>query len=539
VINELLDKSLRCGHKHPQYAYIAPTYGQAKRVAWDILKEYTRNIPGVEYHEGELRMTIPRPWLQDKIKILLLGAETPDSIRGLYLDGVVFDEFADCDPRVWTTVVRAALSDRLGWAIFIGTPKGMNHLFDVLQVAKRNPGNEWFFSIFRASETNIVAASELEQARAIMSEDEYNQEFECFPPGSLVATTRGQIPIEKIRCGDFVLTHKNRWRPVTATMKKHYSGELVAVTSYGNGKPILCTPEHPFLVYDKESQTREWKKAGDLTPEDCLVLPKISKLGIIYRVRSTTRVPYSGDVHNISVKEDESYVVEGKAVHNCDFSAALIGAFYGKEMVKAEKENRLTRVPYEQTVPVTTYWDLGINDSTAIWFMQCVGRGEWHAINYLENSGQSLDFYAKELKNLGYYYERHVLPHDARVRSFETGRTRVEVLEKLDIKPIDVLENHPVMDGINAARVVLSKVYFNVDTCQRGIDCLKNYQKKWDSRNKIYSNTPLHDWASNGADAFRYFALGREDKVNGRIIGGPRSTDLPRQAETDYDIFSV
>jgi len=370
-------------------------------VAWDILKEYTRNIPGVEYHEGELRMTIPRPWLQDKIKILLLGAETPDSIRGLYLDGVVFDEFADCDPRVWTTVVRAALSDRLGWAIFIGTPKGMNHLFDVLQVAKRNPGNEWFFSIFRASETNIVAASELEQARAIMSEDEYNQEFEC------------------------------------------------------------------------------------------------------------------------------------------DFSAALIGAFYGKEMMKAEKENRLTRVPYEQTVPVTTYWDLGINDSTAIWFMQCVGRGEWHAINYLENSGQSLDFYAKELKNLGYYYERHVLPHDARVRSFETGRTRVEVLEKLDIKPIDVLENHPVMDGINAARVVLSKVYFNVDTCQRGIDCLKNYQKKWDSKNKIYSNTPLHDWASNGADAFRYFALGREDKVNGRIIGGPRSTDLPRQAETDYDIFSV
>lgn len=400
VVNEIIDQALRCTKKNPQYAYIAPTYGQAKRIAWDIIKEYTRMIPGIEYHEGELRVTIPRPWLGDQIKIILLGGETPDSIRGIYLDGVIMDEYAECDPRVWTQVVRAALTDRMGWAIFIGTPKGMNHLFDVLEVAKRNPGNEWFYAIFKASETQIIAASELEQSRAIMSEDEYNQEFEC------------------------------------------------------------------------------------------------------------------------------------------DFAAALVGAYYGKEMARAEKDNRITRVPYDKAVPVSTYWDLGIGDSTAIWFMQCVGRGEWHAIDYLEDSGKGLDYYAKELKQMDYYYERHVLPHDGRARSLETGRTRIETLEALGIKPVDVLERHPVEDGINAARVIMSKVWFDAQKCERGINALKNYQKKWDSKNKIYSNAPLHDWTSHGSDAFRAFAMGRVDRVGGVIIGQGNQSDLPRQAETDYDIFA-
>lgn len=725
VVNEIIDQALRCVKKNPQYAYIAPTYGQAKRISWDIIKEYTRMIPGIEYHEGELRITIPRPWLGDQIKILLLGGETPDSIRGIYLDGVILDEYAECDPRVWTQVVRAALTDRIGWAVFIGTPKGMNHLFDVLEVAKRNPGGEWFYAIFKASETQIIAASELEQARAIMSEDEFNQEFECFPPGTLIATTRGQFPIEQLRNGDFVLTHKNRWRPVTDTNKRKYSGDLISILSYGSGKPMLCTPEHPFLVHDKTTQTNTWIKARDLKNTDCLVMPKIrrgpqivsehfvrilawyicegftarvgtvtfclnpnnieeinrvkllllqlgyvareytkgnvvvtdtafagllaslggclaenkripfdiisgheeiffqelmlgdgcvsttqggrrhvyvtvsrglandvallagslgrrsgivtkpsgpanirgrdvlcaekytvqipfgftvnhssirqcfpAKNGIIFRIREIKTVPYTGNVHNISVKEDESYVAEGKSVHNCDFAAALVGAYYGKEMARAEKDNRITRVPYDKAVPVSTYWDLGIGDSTAIWFMQCVGRGEWHAIDYLEDSGKGLDYYAKELKQLDYYYERHVLPHDGRARSLETGRTRIETLENLGIKPVDVLERHPVEDGINAARVIMSKVWFDAQKCERGINALKNYQKKWDSKNKIYSNAPLHDWTSHGSDAFRAFAMGRVDRVGGVIIGQGNQSDLPRQAETDYDIFA-
>ena len=136
-INETIDRALRCSLKNPQYAYIAPTYGQAKRIAWEYLKEYTKDIPGAKPNEAELRVDIPRPSSKDKIRFMLLGSENPDTIRGIYLDGVVLDEFAVCDPTIWGQVVRPALADRSGWAIFLGTPKGQNHFFDLYNKAKK------------------------------------------------------------------------------------------------------------------------------------------------------------------------------------------------------------------------------------------------------------------------------------------------------------------------------------------------------------------------------------------------------------------
>ena len=129
LINEMIDQALRCQLHNPQFAYIAPTYKQAKMVAWEFFNDFTRNIPGVEVNKSELSITIYRPARGDKIKFMLLGAESPDALRGIYLDGCILDEYAQCDPSIWGQIIRPALSDRKGWAIFIGTPKGQNHFF--------------------------------------------------------------------------------------------------------------------------------------------------------------------------------------------------------------------------------------------------------------------------------------------------------------------------------------------------------------------------------------------------------------------------
>ena len=156
-LNEMVDRGLRNTAKDPQYAYIGPNYGQSKRVSWEPLKAILKDIPGINIHEQELRVDVPRgePF-NDRVRFMLLGAETPGSLRGIYLDGCVLDEFAEADPIIWSQVVRPALSDRLGWAIFFGTPKGQNHFADVLNVAKKS-ADHWFWCIQKASETGILA----------------------------------------------------------------------------------------------------------------------------------------------------------------------------------------------------------------------------------------------------------------------------------------------------------------------------------------------------------------------------------------------
>lgn len=545
-LNELVDKGLRNMRKNPQYAYIAPTYGQAKRIAWDPLKDYTKNIPGVEVNESELRVDIPRPFQKDRIRIMLLGAENPASILGMYLDGVVFDEYGDMNAIVWTQVVRPLLSDRLGWAMFIGTPKGQNHFFDLYEYAKS--ADDWEAFIFKASETGIIPKAELEQNRAIMSESEYMQEFECFVPGTLVATSKGSVKIEDLRVGDVALTHRNRFHIITRTMSKDYNGKLLKINHYGTSEPLLVTKEHPFLVYTRKGQKREWVKAEDLNNTMYLVTPKLSKkmpkvnhsslkqvfptkFGIANRIISIKEQEYCGKVHNISVKQDESYVAGGVAVHNCSFAAALVGAYYGREMEWLEQNGKISTVPVDPSLSVWTAWDLGIDDTTAIWFVQIHGR-EIRVVDYLENSGAGLDYYVKELRRRDYTYDGHILPHDVKVRELSDGKSRLEKLGSMGIRNIKVAPKLSVADGIEAVRTMLKKCWFDISSCERGIKALRNYERKYDARNKIFQQTPLHNWASHGADAFRTLAVGlREDM--------PSDLDkrkYPRQTDSDYSL---
>lgn len=182
AVNHLQKAATSSAKPRPRFAYIAPTYRQGKAVAWDYMKHYAAKIPGHAVNESELRIDYPNGG-----QVRIYGADNPDSLRGIYLDGVVLDEYGLQPNNVFTEVIRPLLTDRQGWALFIGTPNGKNQFYDIAQQAQREPG--WFFAAYRASQTGIILDSELQSARASMTEDEYAQEFEC----SFEASVKGAI----------------------------------------------------------------------------------------------------------------------------------------------------------------------------------------------------------------------------------------------------------------------------------------------------------------------------------------------------------
>ena len=171
AINQLIHSALNCDKPNPRFAYIAPTYNQAKRVAWDYLLEYTRPLDA-KANIAELRVDFLG------VRISLYGADNADSLRGIYLDGVVIDEIGDVNPNLFTEVIRPALADRKGWALFIGTPKGANH-FKTLRDKAEKKDDGWNLLEFKSSETKILDQEELDAAYKAMGESKFLQEFEC------------------------------------------------------------------------------------------------------------------------------------------------------------------------------------------------------------------------------------------------------------------------------------------------------------------------------------------------------------------------
>jgi len=170
ALNHLIREAVLNEKETPRYAYIAPTYGQAKRVAWDYLVKYTTPLGGTN-NISELRVDF---WGR---RIQLYGSDNPDSLRGQFFDGVIIDEVGDQNPKIWTDIVRPALTDRKGWCLFIGTPKGHNHFKELRDRAEKEDG--WGLLEFKASETGVVDETELKAAKNEMGEDKYRQEFEC------------------------------------------------------------------------------------------------------------------------------------------------------------------------------------------------------------------------------------------------------------------------------------------------------------------------------------------------------------------------
>ena len=368
TINHMLRAALTHPLPNPRYAFLSPTFKQGKATAWDYIKNYAGKIPGTKFNESELRCDLP-----NGARITILGAENDQSLRGIFLDGCVFDETQSIKPTLFPEIIRPALADRKGWCVFIGTPKGRNYFYELYQQAKEN--KDWYACVFKASETKILDDDELKAAKDVMSKDLYDQEFEC------------------------------------------------------------------------------------------------------------------------------------------SFQAAITGSYYGAIIEGLAKEGRIAEVPYDDNLDVETWWDLGMNDQTSIWFAQRY-KGEIRLIDYYENSGYGLDHYANVIDQKGYEYSKHIAPFDINVRELgNLGKSRLESALELGIA-FEVAPKLSIEDGIEAVRKSLPNCWFDKEKCKTGIEFLKAYQKRWDDKNQCFKNKPMHNYASHCADSFRTGIIGQGAEIS-------------------------
>ncbi len=368
MINHMLRSALMNPLPNSRYAFLSPTFKQGKATAWDYIKTYAGKIPGTKFNESELRCDLP-----NGARITILGAENDQALRGIFLDGCVFDETQSIKPTIFPEIIRPALADRKGWCVFIGTPKGRNYFYELYEQAKEN--KDWFSCVFKASDTKILDDEELKAAQEVMSKDLYEQEFEC------------------------------------------------------------------------------------------------------------------------------------------SFQAAITGSYYGHIIESLAKEGRVGDVPYDDNLDVETWWDLGLNDSTSIWFAQRY-KGEIRLIDYYENSGFGLDHYIDIIDQKGYDYSKHIAPHDIKVRELgNMGKSRLESALELGIA-FEVAPKVSIEDGIEAVRKELTNCWFDKNKCKTAIEYLKAYQKRWDDKNQCFRNKPLHNFASHCADSFRTGIVGQGVEIS-------------------------
>lgn len=372
-------------HPDARYAYLGPLYRQVKQAAWDALKT-AAVAPSVEFSESELQARFP-----NGARIQLFGADNFQALRGMHLEGIVLDEFADMNPDAWTEVIRPALAVKRGFAIFIGTPKGRGHFYRLYERARQDA--DWFTALYRHADSGVLDTREIDQARRQMTEDHFAQEYEC------------------------------------------------------------------------------------------------------------------------------------------SFEAAIQGAYYARELDAARASGRIKTLAWEPTIPVDTYWDLGFTDATAILCVQRVGR-ELHVIDYVEGHSEGLAYYAKLLRDRPYLYGVHVLPHDAGYhQQASAGVTLEQQLRALGIAPTRVIPKSDVLAGINEARLMFPRVWFDPKTCELLLDALSSYRAKWDDDKKTLVREPQHDWASHGADAFRLLAVTLKDFT-------PRSGAAKEATQTQFSPYT-
>jgi phage terminase large subunit len=214
----------------------------------------------------------------------------------------------------------------------------------------------------------------------------------------------------------------------------------------------------------------------------------------------------------------------------CSFDSPAIGSYFGAAMRRANDEGRITTVPHEEQLPVETWWDLGVDDSMSIWFVQLFNR-EVRFIDYYESSGEGFSHYAKVLagqvenfeRMKNYTYNRHLAPHDIVVRNMgKDAKTRQEIAKSLGIKFEVVKRIAAKEDGIEAIRGMLSRCWFDEEHCKRGISALKGHKKEWNDKMMVYADHPVHDWTSHAVDSMQTGAITNPEPMNanggGRIV---------------------
>lgn len=194
----------------------------------------------------------------------------------------------------------------------------------------------------------------------------------------------------------------------------------------------------------------------------------------------------------------------------CSFTAAIVGSYYAEQIDEMETAGRVCHVPYDKGKLVSTAWDLGKRDHTAIWFFQQSGR-EVRIIDFYINSGMELDHYAEVLRDKRYRYDEHIWPHDGDADFLGLDKTRVQTMRSFNIGKFRVLPKSSVEDGISAVRRLFPRCFFDKDKTAEGRKALRSYRHEWDEERLVFKDKPYHDWSSNPADAFRYLAMGLQE----------------------------
>lgn len=266
TVNEMLKKAILNERKAPVYAYVAPYRNQAKRVAWEYLKYYTNPIPGRTVNESELYVELPtRHNGSPGARLYIIGADHPDALRGIYLDGVILDEYADIKPELWGGVIRPALADRQGWAVFIGTPKGQNQFYEMYRHAEKSA--DWYACLYRADETDVIPTDELADMKAQMTDMEIRQELLCDFTASASDVV---IPIDLVSAAaERELTERDvGGQPVILG---------VDVARFGDDRTVLCVRQG-LLV--KEVQTFTGLSTMDAADRVLVLLQKEGPQGV-------------------------------------------------------------------------------------------------------------------------------------------------------------------------------------------------------------------------------------------------------------------
>ena len=366
LVNDVIVGSLQCPLRKPQHAYVGPTYTQAKRIAWAYLKDYAEPYLSKPPSESELKVT-----LHGDRTIYCLGADNPDSLRGMYLDGGVGDEYALFKPSTFSTIIRPALSDRNGWWVFASTPRGKNLFHSEYKRALALP-EEYYHLTLRASESGIIPPHELESLRRDMDPEEYAQEYEC------------------------------------------------------------------------------------------------------------------------------------------SFDAALKGAIYAEEINQLFHEKRVRLSIYDPNLPTHVVFDLGFTDSTVAIYWQEAPDGTIRIVNVEATQGKDIFHHIDRIVDFRGQAELGSvwLPHDAKARNLQTGKSIVEQFLQNDIRP-SIVPGHKVRDRIAAARMMFPRVCIEQQNegCEDLLEALKGYRREWDENKLKFSDTPLHDWCSDYADAFGYMCV--------------------------------
>lgn len=285
----------------------------------------------------------------------------------------------------------------------------------------------------------------------------------------------------------------------------------------GGGALFLGTPNGKNQFYDIAQHAKAEEAKGN--PDWFYREYKASETGLL-------DAGYLASARQVMTADEYAQEFE------CSFEASVKGAIYARELEQARAAKRIAQVPYDPALPVDTDWDLGVGDAMATWFSQSTKSGEVRLIDYHEAGGEGFPYYAKMLSEKGYVYGTHWAPHDIAVRELGTGKSRLETAASFGIRfkvtpRITGAAGTEVEEGIAAARLLMPRCWFDAEKCRVGIEALMHYRRDYNQKLNEFKATPVHDWASHGADAFRGLAVRHKVPVEAKK---PAPAYVPRSS---------